>query len=539
MGKRKEYTLEQRIYQTTFLLIIVLLISSLSVTLRYSITQHRRFLDRIITDMASFVAAMPMVTETLEQQTQNRQMNEYLSSLTDRMEYLNVIVVCDTDSVRYYHPDPEQIGKQFVGADEGAVLAGAAPYITDGEGTLGKQRRAFHAVIDENGAIIGFVMVSIFTESIAVLQREILWAYGVMAFFLLLLGIFFSYYKVKRLKEIFMGFQPEEFRVMYMERSEVLDVLEEGILAVNREGNVILINAAARRLLSVPDGIREGEPLEKVFPGSRLLDTLKSGETQTNVSLSIGQSHVITSRIPVTEGDRVAGAISIFRDRTEMMKIAEELSGARYMLDALRAFNHEFMNKLHVILGYLQAEQTEMAKDYITHTTLVSSQSVREVTNQIHASRLAALVIGKMMRSGELGIQLHLKRDSFCRKEDLFLPMDCYVTIIGNLLENAMEELNREAFEIKEIELGIYCSGEYNMIVCEDTGGGIAENIKERIFEPGVSIKGEGRGTGLSLISEIVRQHRGSITVDTEPGEGTCFTITFTKNGGEDGEPNV
>lgn len=529
MKEKKTYTLEQRINQATLMLILIMLLSSLGVTLYYSINQHKRELDRTIEDMAEFLAKTPLVKETLIHKSQNNELDQILPLITNSMKYLNVIVVCDTDSIRYYHPDKERVGKRFVGDDEAAILQGAPPYITVAEGTLGRQRRAFHAVTDEQGVIIGFVMVSIFTESIAVLQRQIFATYGGMALFLLILGLWFVRYMMRRLKTTFMGFQPEEFRMMYMERSGVLDVLEEGILAVNREGNVILMNAAARKLLDVPDHIREGEPLHRVFPGSRLLHTLKSGHQETNVSMRIGNNHVITSRLPLIEKDGVAGAISIFRDRTEAMKMAEELSGTRDMLDALRTFNHEFMNKLHVILGYLQVGEIDAAKEYITHTTLISSQAVKEVTNQIRVSRLAALIIGKMMRASELGIQLKLKKDSLCTKDALFFPMDCYVTIIGTLLENAIEELNRIDFHVKEIELGIYCSKEeYNMIVCEDTGGGIPETIRAHIFEQGVSGKGDNRGTGLTLLKDITERYHGSITVETETGEGTCFTVTFT-----------
>lgn len=529
MKGKKTVTLEQQIYQAALALILMVLLVSLAVNLYYSINQHRQETERTIEDMAEFVAVSPLVRDALKQKSGNGELDVFLSSLTDSMTYINVIVVCDMDSIRYYHPDKSQVGRHFVGDDEKAILEGSPPYITETEGTLGRQRRAFHAVVDEQGTMIGFVMVSIFTESIAALQQRIFMTYGWMAFFFLLLGLGFSNYMVKRLKSIFMGFQPEEFRVMYMERSEVLDVLEEGILAINREGRVILVNSAAKRMLGLSEEIREGEPLHQYFPESKLLDTLKTKKAETNVLMRIGNRHVITSRIPLIEKDGIAGAISIFRDRTEVIKMAEELSGIRYMLDALRAFNHEFMNKLHVILGYLHIGEVDNAVEYITHTTLLSSQAVREVVNQLHVSRLAALVIGKMMQANELGIQLKLKNDSICSNEALFLPMDCYVTVIGNLLENAIEELNRISFAVKEVKLGIYCTPDYNLIVCEDTGGGIPDDIRSHIFEQGVSGKGENRGTGLTLIRDIVERYHGSIIIETEPEEGTCITVSFTK----------
>ncbi len=67
------------------------------------------------------------------------------------------------------------------------------------------------------------------------------------------------------------------------------------------------------------------------------------------------------------------------------------------------------------------------------------------------------------------------------------------------------------------------------LIICEDTGGGIPEEIMEHIFEQGVSTKGEGRGTGLPLIKELTEQFGGEIQIETEEGVGTSITVSFVK----------
>lgn len=134
-----------------------------------------------------------------------------------------------------------------------------------------------------------------------------------------------------------------------------------------------------------------------------------------------------------------------------------------------------------------------------------------------------------MMHAAELGILLSVSPDSRCVEKDLLLPTDSYITIIGNLLENAIEELSGCGKEILEITLGIHCSPGCTIITCEDTGGGIPDALLAHIYEKGVSSKGTGRGTGLFLIHQIVEEYGGEITIDTEAGEGTCFTLTFTR----------
>ena len=73
--------------------------------------------------------------------------------------------------------------------------------------------------------------------------------------------------------------------------------------------------------------------------------------------------------------------------------------------------------------------------NFITNSSLVSSQSVRETANCIRVPKICALVIGKMMHAAELGIRLQVSADSTCRDHDLLIPVEGFVTILGNLME--------------------------------------------------------------------------------------------------------
>ena len=142
-------------------------------------------------------------------------------------------------------------------------------------------------------------------------------------------------------------------------------------------------------------------------------------------------------------------------------------------------------------------------------------------------------------RAAELGIRFVLDPASELRGDGQYLPASSLITILGNLMENAIEELSHDhpaspdvihaSESPREIHIGIYCRPDVNIITCEDTGDGVPEDIRERVFQRGFSSKGPGRGLGLAMVRDITLRHGGTIDLDTEPHTGTCFTLTFTK----------
>ena len=144
---------------------------------------------------------------------------------------------------------------------------------------------------------------------------------------------------------------------------------------------------------------------------------------------------------------------------------------------------------------------------------------------------VAALLIGKAYRAAELGIRFVLDPASELHGDGRYLPVSSLITILGNLTENAFDAL-RDAPENaqKEVTVSIR-EGEHGMLISvDDSGAGIAADKLDRIFERGFSTKGEGRGTGLSLVKETVDAFHGTIRVESEPGIGSSFIITVAES---------
>lgn len=529
VARFKKLSLEQQIFYGVLLVATAVLCIALAVTLYLDMDRQRRSIDDTISSIAAYVASIDSVGGMVRRGYPDPAVKTELDELAEHFDDLDVLAVYGSDGVRFYHTQRSQSGETYVEGEEQAILSGAAPYITVGYGTQGQQRRAFHAIRGADGAILGYVTASVFISGIW--QQYLSLVGPVLLIFVgsVLAAAVFSRGIMGLLVDSLGGRQPGDLLHLYLRQDEVLNALGDGLVATDGEGRVLFSNTTAGRLLGQEGPLDAGAPLAELFPESRCVQVAQSGQGSQNRSCMVGAHQVLLSELPLRGEAGLTGTLSILHDKTEMRKLSDELSGTRYMLDTLRFFNHEFMNKLHIILGYLQTGETRRAMDFIVNSSLVSSQSIRQTADCIRNSRLCALIIGKMMHAAELGILLELSPDSICREEDLLLKVEDCVTIVGNLLENAIEELSGSNAEVKEIKLSIYCRPDCNLILCEDTGGGIRPEVREHIFEKGVSSKGEGRGLGMYMIGQLVEANGGTIEVDSEEQAGTCFTLTFTR----------
>ena len=196
-------------------------------------------------------------------------------------------------------------------------------------------------------------------------------------------------------------------------------------------------------------------------------------------------------------------------------------------MEALRSYTHEFTNKLHVILGLLQLGEIKQAEDYVLQITQTRAQSISFISDRIHEPSIAALLIGKAYRAAELGIRFVLTPSSHLGVDNRYMPAGGLVTVIGNLTENAFDALrNVPDSAPREITVSIQ-DGEHGLLISvDDTGPGMSPETVQRIFKRGYSTKGNGHGTGLSLVQDMISSYHGAIRVESEPGAGTSFIIT-------------
>lgn len=224
-------------------------------------------------------------------------------------------------------------------------------------------------------------------------------------------------------------------------------------------------------------------------------------------------------------------AISGFFSRKikkEFLAFTEDFEGTKFLVDSMRANNHDFTNKLHVILGLIQIGQYDKAVSYIQNISIIQRETISKVMNSIENPSFAALIVGKIARSSECNVKFILNEGSRLKNEDISIPSEALVTITGNLIDNALDSMNKDTSKNeKELSLGIYTRPGELLIIVKDTGTGIPDEIKEKIFENGFSTKGEGRGIGLYHVKQLVSSLGGTITVESQVGTGTCFMVNL------------
>ena len=526
-------SIRARLMRMNLIVVIVSIALSLAGTLYFTLRSEQRALDNNLLNSASILSRVPLLRETLQGAYTVEELADYLDETTELTSDIDLILVGDTQSTLIYVPDRSLIGTAYSGVAQADALAGAAPYTSNETGPMGFDHSAYAPVRDEAGKVIGFVIVGVYFRSMALVGLGTalrLLAVGVVA---AVLGCLLAMRLSRSIKRSLMGYEPDAFARQFHQREDILDALEEGILAIDGEEKVIFLNAAAAEMLSMDRKTALGRPLHQVYPRSTLDRVLRTGQAEYNVSMkSLKDIRVLADRLPIREDGKLAGAVSIFRNRTELTRMADDLTGVRHMVEAMRAYTHEFMNKLHVILGLLQIGEPEKAQQYIMDTTCTQREAVSRIMSQIRQPSVAALLVGKTSRANELGIRLRLDREGALSEESPWLPPEAYVTILGNLIENAIEGLNQSRCTTKEISVSIR-EGEDSLLLCvEDTGPGIPAELRETLFQRGVSTKGRSRGTGLSLVHEVVEAYHGEIRVESESGVGTSFFLSFCRENG-------
>ncbi|MCE5287191.1 MAG: DcuS/MalK family sensor histidine kinase [Pelosinus sp.] len=474
-------------------------------------------------DTARIVARDPVVIRGLSGERPADAVQNYANEIREITD-MEFVVVMDMNGIRKSHPNPEKVGKHFAGGDESRVFEGQE-YVSSAIGTLGPSVRAFTPVYAADGRQIGAISVGILENTVrqAVGESRMIIYLNVGLGFLV--GIIGAILLVRNIKKTLLGLEPFAIAKVFEERSAMLDSVREGILAIDCSGRITMANNEAMRLLHLAgvNGRIVGQKAQECVPNSRLSEVLQSGKAKFDQEQDLNGIIVLTNRVPVVVNGEIVGALATFRDKTEVRQIAEQLTGVRNYAEALRAQTHEFMNKLHVILGLVRMESYDQLISYVSGLARAQQAEVNLVGSFIKDPVLAGFMLGKLSRAREAGVEMTLLPHSFVPEAENSSLVGELVTVLGNILDNALDAVQEAQDKCIEVEL-VYHEGRLSIQVA-DSGNGMDEETKTQIFTKGYSNKGANRGFGLYLVARSVETLNGSMEVISAKGQGTQFNV--------------
>lgn len=541
MPKKSQNSLSQiqrKISATQIILVVSLTIILAIIGIVTNIKFEKDKTDRNLQNISETIATSPSFMENdIQNGTAQDQVNlmRYLDSLKKSLYDVDVISIVNKNNQRFYHTNHSLIGTQYDGEQPDFSPVEKTFYIVNTNGPSGAQRRAYSALYSETDEYLGFIMVIILTEHVNENITQIITTYAILAVVAIVIELFITSRISKSIKNSLLGYEPDTISAMYLVRDNILESLKEGIIAVDKDGTILFTNNSAVKMLDKSSTATEfiGKNIEQIKNGNVIKTVLNGTEKEFGIQgQRMDGTDVIIDRIPIKHEEDPIDTICILHDRAEYTKLMEDLAGTRYLVDSMRANNHDFTNKLHVILGLIQMEMYDQATSYIENITMVQRASISKIMNCISEPALAALLIGKTARAAELNVKFTLRDGSHFSNTDMHIPTEVLITVIGNLSENAFESMNAKEpnpSNPNELIIGIFSKEDSILITVDDTGLGISEENKQRIFENGFSTKGENRGTGLYQVKTMVENFGGLITVDSQENVGTSFFVYFSK----------
>lgn len=460
-----------------------------------------------------------------------------IARITKRMTAVSdasYIVIGDEHALRLFHPDPRvAVGSPMLGNDNTEVLAGRNSLAIN-SGSMGMALRGKAPIMAPDGRVVGIVSVGYLQDDIF---RNHMTQRGSVVFFLVLVLIALfacAWLFSKSIKRQMLNLEPIDIARIVRQQEAVFESIMEGVVAVDWRFCVTAINLAAREILDEPRGSQEiiGHQFNELV-GCELFGKNEADSKEIRDEILLFRSiQVIANRVVIQDSKGIVGWVISFRRKDEINTLSLQLSEIKRYADNLRVLRHEHMNWISTLSGLLEMRYYDEA----LRLAKMQSQTQQRVLDYISATfanpQICGLLLGKYYRARELGLELVF--DPGCQLSGLpdKLAISEWMSIIGNLLDNAYEATLSVADRERNEPVSLFLADSSSEIIIEvaDYGCGVSNDLRNQLFERGVSSKQGGeRGIGLYLVKTYVEQAGGVITIDDNEPRGTVFSVFIPK----------
>ncbi|WP_145865602.1 SpoIIE family protein phosphatase/ATP-binding protein [Streptomyces capillispiralis] len=310
------------------LLLVVAAVVALVLQVRRDSTQEAR--NRSLAVAETFANA-PGVTEALEAPDPTAVLQPRAEAVR-KQAHVDFVVVMNTDGIRYTHPKPDRIGRQFVGTIAPA-LAGE-PVVEEIEGTIGQLVQAVVPVEDPDGRVVGLVSAGITTEHVGGAAEDQMPLVLGAALAALALATAGAALVSRRLLRQTHGLGPHEMTRMYEHHDAVLHAVREGVIIVDGDGTLMLANDEAHRLYGLPEDA-EGRHVRDIGLDPGTADLLSSGRVATDEVHLVGDRLLAVNQRPTDRAGGPPGSVATVRDSTELRALSGRAEASRERLNML------------------------------------------------------------------------------------------------------------------------------------------------------------------------------------------------------------
>lgn len=480
----------------------------------------RRAGDEVVA-VAHTVADAPVLAESLS--TSDPSVRLQLFAERVRADTgVDFITIMSPDGIRFTHPNPALIGQHYIGTITQAQRG--KTYVETYTGTLGPSKRAVVPVFDPGGKVVALVAAGIKTEVIGADVADQAVVAAAVAGVALAVGVTGSFLVSGRLRRQTRGLAPAELGSVFACYEAALHAVREGLVLVGADHRIVLCNDGARELLSLADD-PAGEPVTGLGLPESLESAFQAQEPHTDEIHLTDARVLLVSTAPVRPGDGSPGTVVTLRDHTDLERVTGELTSTRGLAESLRSQAHEAAKRLHTVVSLVEMGRTDEAVEFATAELAIAQRLTDQVLGAVSEPVLAALLLGKTAEAAERGAELVITGDTELGVVGI-APRDL-VTIVGNLIDNAMEAAASLPGTAR-ITVTAKVDGGEVVIRVADNGPGV--DASGEVFQRGWSTKAPaGRGLGLALVGQAVRRYSGTISVVNDGG--AVFTVRLPRAG--------
>ena len=483
---------------------------------------------------AKEIAIIPNLISAVEQHD-IKDINQFVSQLYANSD-ASFIVIGDTKGNHLFHTGNIQLFSPMVGGDNDAVLNGES-IISIRKGTLGMSLRGKTPIINKNGQIVGIVSVGYLEQDIHIIYSKELMPIVVIFIFITIYVFIFSWIFSSHIKSQMLGLEPKEICKLAIQQEAILESIFEGVIAIDTNHKITAINYATRSILDIKQSapMLIGENIASIIQTAGFFyNNNEIIECKDKVCQFNGIT-VIASCVHIMIDNKPQGWVISFRDKNDINSLNLQLSQVKKFADNLRVMRHESLNWMSMLAGLLHMKEYDKAISLLEAQSLGSQQVLDFISSRFKNNSICGLLLGKYSKANELGLKLIL--DPACQLKDIPPKLNevMLISIIGNLLDNAFDaimKLNDPHLIRRHNQIDLYISDETDELVIEvaDQGVGIDSNIRDRLFEQGITSKAsDNHGIGLYLVASYVEQASGLITIGNGDEGGAIFSIFIPK----------